>query len=359
MRVLVLWADEYSTNLGVRVLAVGTEALVRRVWPDADVEHVNFGSRNPHLPIGSLRSLAKERVLGRRGMQEWLSGFDLVIDTRSGDSFADIYGLKRLKIMSAVAEFATEAGTPVILGPQTIGPFDSLQGRTLGRFSLRRSALTMARDSASAAYAASLGRPVDVLTTDVVFALPAPKVEKTRDVVLNISGLLWQPSPHVDSAAYRRIVTELFAALTDAGRTVTLLAHVIESDNPDNDAPAIRAFAAECAPTAEIVVPKDLDDVRSAAASARVVVGSRMHACLNALSVGTPAVPLAYSRKFEPLMHDLGWNHLVDLRSDGDPVGNARALILDADLEADMQALTARADALLGPAVSALRAFAS
>ena len=45
------------------------------------------------------------------------------------------------------------------------------------------------------------------------------------------------------------------------------------------------------------------------------MIGSRMHACLNALSVGTPAIPLAYSRKFAPLLGDLGWAHVVDLRT--------------------------------------------
>ena len=81
---------------------------------------------------------------------------------------------------------------------------------------------------------------------------------------------------------------------------------MIDSPVADNDVPAIRELAAELGGDVEIVLPQDLDEVRAVTASAAVVVGSRMHACLNALSTGTPAVPLAYSRKFDPLLRDLG-----------------------------------------------------
>ncbi|NEM89967.1 polysaccharide pyruvyl transferase family protein [Galbitalea soli] len=357
MRVLILWSDDKSANLGVRVLASGTAALVTRIWPYADVVYQNFGQRNPHLPIGRIRSIVRERLTNAAGMKDWLAGFDLIVDTRAGDSFADIYGIGRLRTMSAVSEFASEAGTPVVLGPQTIGPFTTRQGRAIGRFSMKRAALTMARDSASAEYAKSLGRPVDVLTTDVVFALPVPQPAAPRDVLLNISGLLWQESPHVDATVYRETVTALYRELTARGRRVSLLAHVLESPSADNDVPAIRAFVESVAPTAEVIVPADLAEVRSVIAGAGLVIGSRMHACLNALSVGTPAVPLAYSRKFAPLLGDLGWGHSVDLRSEPDPT---RAVMesLDTDLGAEVAAVGIRAQELLGRAETALETVA-
>lgn len=358
MRVLILWADDASPNLGVRALGSGTAELVTRVWPDAEVTFQNYGRRVPQLPIGRVRSLVKERVLGRAGMQDWLAGFDLVVDTRSGDSFADIYGTKRLVVMSTVAEFATQAGVPVVLGPQTIGPFDSRRGRAIGRHSLRRSALVMARDSASADHAGELGRTPDVLTTDVVFALPRPEVAATRDVVLNISGLLWFPNSHVDAEAYRSTVTRLYRSLRAGGRQVTLLAHVLDSDNPDSDIAAIEEFSATVAPDAEVVIPTGLDDVRTTVASASVVIGSRMHACLNALSVGTPAIPLAYSRKFTPLLGDLGWHHTVDLRTSDDPVGETLRELASPTLADDAASARAQAQATLGLAEQALREVA-
>lgn len=324
-RVLVLWADESSPNLGVRVLARGTAELARSVWPDAEITFHNYGSRRPELPIGRLRSLLWERIRGRRGMQDWFREFDVAIDTRSGDSFTDGYGLHRHAIMTAVGVFAAQSGLPVVLGPQTIGPFTTVCGRVLARMTLRAARLTLARDSASAAVAASLGFPVTAQTTDVVFSLPVPRVPKSRDVIVNVSGLLWQENPHVDAAAYRTTVLEVARRLAASGRSVSLLAHVVHSGNVDSDVAALTA-AQEALERegihVEAIVPTSLDDARAVLASARAVIGSRMHACLNALSMGVPAVALAYSDKFGPLLSDLGWTHAIDLRTDQDAAGS-------------------------------------
>jgi colanic acid/amylovoran biosynthesis protein len=214
----------------------------------------------------------------------------------------------------------------------------------------------MVRDSVSAAYLRSIGRPADVVTTDVVFALPVPEVQKSRDVVLNVSGLLWHPNPHVDSAAYRSTITDLIGRLLADGRRVTLLAHVLDSSNSiDNDSVALREIERAVDQDIEVCTPSGLDEVREVVASANVVIGARMHACLNALSVGTPAIPLAYSRKFAPLLGDLGWGHTIDLRTDSDPVER----ILDltrADLAGEAGETAERARDALRSAEDGLRA---
>lgn len=357
MRVLVLWADDHSSNLGVRALARGTAALVERAHPGSDVVHLHYGSKTSPTPVGDWRRLLRSRLDPREPLMDWFGGFDLAVDTRAGDSFSDIYGQRRLANLSLLAELVVEAGTPLVLGPQTIGPFTSRRGRALGRWSMRRAARVMARDSVSAAYADGLGRPVDVLTTDVVFALPRPVVERERDVVLNVSGLLWAPNPHVDHQHYRDTVLKLCGGLVESGRRITLLAHVLDSPVADNDVPAVRELGTllENAPV-DVVVPASLDEVREVTASAQLVIGSRMHACLNALSTGTPAIPLAYSRKFEPLLRDLGWRHTVDLRRAGDPVGDTLALT-GRDLSQEVDDVVGRAGELLEPAVDALGAM--
>lgn len=356
LQVLVLWADDTSPNLGVRALGRGTEALVRRVWPHAEVTFQNYGHRSSHMPFGRLRSLVREQVSGRHGMQKWLSGFDLVIDTRSGDSFSDIYGLKRHTIMSVVAACVVRAGVPMAFGPQTIGPFNTVRGRLLARGSLRGARLVMARDAESLAEANKLRRSPSVLATDVVFAIDVPSVETTRDVVLNISGLLWNPNPHVDFQRYRNVVNKLHEVLTLQGRGITLLAHVLDSGNIDNDVPAIAEFVDLTGTTAEVCIPNSLAGVRSVVASAKVVIGSRMHACLNALSVGTPAIPLAYSRKFEPLLRGLQWNHTVDLRDTRtDPVEAVLRHLAAPDLAAGVTAVQKKAQESLLLAEQSLR----
>ena len=358
MKVLVLWADDRSPNLGVRVLGAGTEALARRVWPDAEFVFYNYGSGTAPVRLGSAKAVIAEAVTRRAGLGAWFAQFDVILDTRAGDSFADIYGLPRLAAMCASTEVAARQGVPVVLSPQTIGPFESKVAGLLARRSLKTASLVMARDSTSADAAARLGRPVDVATTDVVFALDVPEPESSLDVVLNVSGLLWQPGPHVDSATYRATVAAVYDALVAAGRTVSLLAHVLPAPTSDDDAAAVAEFAATHAPEAEILRPTSLNHVRQLLAGASLVVGSRMHACLNALSVGTPAVPLAYSRKFAPLMADLGWSHVIDLRSDADSAPERLVELAGrAELRSEVVGLRERAYATLDRATESLAAL--
>ena len=130
--VLVLWADDRSPNFGVRVLGAGTEALARRVWPEASFIFYNYGARTAPVRLGSLPALGREAVTRRGGLGRWFATFDLVLDTRAGDSFADIYGLAGWRPCAAATEFAHRSGVPVVLSPQTIGPFASRAARAAG-----------------------------------------------------------------------------------------------------------------------------------------------------------------------------------------------------------------------------------
>jgi polysaccharide pyruvyl transferase WcaK-like protein len=101
-----------------------------------------------------------------------------------------------------------------------------------------------------------------------------------------------------------------------SGQHLSLIAHVLDNPSTDNDRIACDALAEMLPGSTTVVLPTGLDEVRSVLASKRLVVGARMHACLNALSLGVPTLPWAYSRKFAPLLSDIGWDWVVDLRSD-------------------------------------------
>lgn len=355
-RVLLLWASPTTTNLGVRALSEGTAALVKRVAPNATVLSQNYGDGEAPVNICMGRSLVREFALNSKGLRSWVKSFDLVVDTRAGDSFADIYGRLRLRQMSTMAEFVKTCRVPLVLGPQTIGPFNSRIGTSMGQWSLRRADNVMARDSVSAATSARLGREVDVLTTDVVFALEQPEPRGSADVLLNVSGLLWNSDAHGPADAYRRSIRTLILGLRNRGRNVTLLSHVLDSHLADNDEPTARMLQTEFG--LEHIVPASLDDMRAVAKGAKMLIGSRMHACLNALSVGTPSIPLAYSRKFAPLLGDLGWEHVVDLSTAQRPAEQVLAIIDgEADLGSQVAALQSRAESLLSNAEAALREY--
>lgn len=356
-RVLVLWADSRSANLGVQVLAYGMKELALRAWgDDVEVDFQDYGRGDSDIGFGNRAIVAD---LGRRRgrLKTKLSAYDVIIDSGAGDSFADIYGAQRLLWMANANRLAHALKVPVVLGPQTVGPFDTWWGRFVGRYVMRRARQVHSRDRASSAYVERLlGRGPDVSSTDVVFALPVPQMRRQRRILFNVSGLLWQPNNHVDSEKYRLFVREMIAELRGCGNEVALLTHVIESNSPDNDVPVSRALGAELG--LEVLVPTDVHEARNMVASAELVIGSRMHACLNALSVGTPALPLAYSRKFAPLMGDIGWSHVHDLRDASltvdRAVSDAQQLLAGVH-DGELERLRSNAESRLAESITALR----
>lgn len=345
---LVLWADDSSSNLGVRVLAEGAESLAKRAWgPDVLVDFQSFGVG----PLGTQLSgkvVLRGLLTGSRELRARMSQYDAIIDTGAGDSFTDIYGPKRLAIMVYTRFIASQSDRPVVFAPQTIGPFNTVWGRLLARYSLKTAHTVMARDSTSMEFARSVGFPADCLATDMAFALDQPTSISRRprtDVALNVSGLLWNGDSHLPKEHYQRITREIIRGLLAKGEKVTLLAHVLDNPSIDNDASVVRALASEFSDGVDVYLPGDLKQARSFIAGCRVVIGARMHACLNGLSVGVPAIPLAYSRKFAPLLNDIDWPYTLDLRSDSDIV--QKVLDLVANEELSEQALLVRQHAEL------------
>ncbi|MDF1706240.1 MAG: polysaccharide pyruvyl transferase family protein [Aeromicrobium sp.] len=354
MKVLVLWADNRSTNLGVRVLAEGSAALARRSFGN-DLDFTFQDPAGAETGV-SLQRRAIQRDIGRTDgpIKEFLSEFDLIWDTGAGDSFTDIYGRGRIARILYVQRTAIAAGIPTIMGPQTIGPFSSHLISRVATRTMNRMSAVLTRDSASTSFARDHGVEPDSTATDVVFALEQPASHHQHDVLINVSGLLWSGDAHVDSMDYRKRVADLLTELNSAGRSVALLAHVIDNPFLDNDVRAIAEVQAQF--DIPVVVPADLADARSHIAGANLVIASRMHACLNALSVGTPAVAWAYSRKFGPLFNDLGWTASIDLRSEQDPVARTLSLMGGGEIDSSrVVALRAVADERLSAAASRLR----
>lgn len=353
-RVLILWADSRSANLGVRALAHGMETLALETWGEGStVDFQDFGPGDSDIGFGGRTIIRDLPRLGRGPICKKLEEYDIILDSGAGDSFADIYGLKRFTTMHYAHRAARRVGTPFVLAPQTVGPFGTFLGRAMARSSLRMADQVFARDPLSLDYAAGLGVAAH-LSTDVVFTLPAPPPADARDVILNVSGLLWSTNAHGDPALYRRNVVKMIQELHVRGRRVSLLAHVLDNPTDDNDVRAVREVAALLDEPIEVIVPRDLHDVRSVLASSELVIGARMHACLNALSTGTPAIPWAYSRKFAPLMEDLGWSQTVEA-ADANVVESTLRATLDGQLRGKAGAVGARARSRLDESVELLR----
>ncbi len=120
------------------------------------VKLIRFGARGGrryHRPE-NLASMLRASRLGRLGaaLNEGIRLIDscaAVFDVSGGDSFSDIYGRKRFDLIHRPKAIAINRGIPLILLPQTYGPYKDTQVRTLAAQAVRGASMAWARDEHS------------------------------------------------------------------------------------------------------------------------------------------------------------------------------------------------------------------
>ncbi len=332
----LLWHSFSSDNLGVGALSESQIAICEKVAErlGVSVRFIVFGfsGRRSYIPAGkNIRSgkeiSLKELLSGRSPFWSEVGECDAVLDIGEGDSFADIYGKRRFRMQMATKLAVILKGKPLVLSPQTIGPFDKPLSRLMARFVMNRCKVVIARDNLSFSYLGTLGIRSPLLEAiDVAFRLPFTRPERAASgkvrVGLNVSGLLYSggyegANQFGLSIDYRALVNALIQYwLADEQVELWLVPHVLADDIPrDDDQVAIRELvnhypAARVAPAF-----RSPSEAKSFISGLDFLSGARMHACIAAFSSGVPVVPLAYSRKFNGLFSSLGYEWLADGKS--------------------------------------------
>src|SRR5699024_8992467 len=169
-----------------------------------------------------------------------LARADAVLDLSAGDSFTDLYGPARLASVSAPKKAAIRAGRPLVLLPQTYGPFSTATGRKLAEELVRAATIAYARDAWS--YDRLLELAGDRADTsrlrrgvDVAFALePRRSPSPVEDHLAELSGRVLAGDN--DSGILRtcfegrqfRLAVDYLSTITDlVRRLVTAGAHVV------------------------------------------------------------------------------------------------------------------------------------
>jgi colanic acid/amylovoran biosynthesis protein len=269
-----------------------------------------------------------------------------VLDITGGDSFSDIYGLKRIILGSLPKILVLLLGQKLVLLPQTYGPFTSRVARSLARWILRRAAGIYSRDRegldqitrlvgsksmrAQPQFCPDVAFTLDAIAPKEINIVPSPLPSNGTKIVIgfNVSGLLWNGGYSRDNmfglqVDYKQLVVTLIDKILQSQDTAVLLVPhvfpesslVVESDpqacqevfDPFKDRYPGRIFL--------VKGMYNQSEIKSIIGQCDFFLGSRMHACIAAISQGIPAVGLAYSKKFVGVFDsvDVG-DWVIDLR---------------------------------------------
>lgn len=276
------------------------------------------------------------------------NSLDCIFDITYGDGFSDIYGKMWNVNTNILKQIANMSKTPMILLPQTYGPYKS---RFLKRWAVhivKKSAMAFSRDKQSADEMANMGCKNVIPVTDIAFALPFYKDifeidEDAFHIGFNVSSLLWDGGHDIKlKTDYREYCRRVIMRYTnEPGVKLHLIPHVIDKINdasPENDSRVCKLLHKEFP---ETILAPDFDtpiQAKSYICNMDVFIGARMHSTIGSMSSGVPTIPFSYSKKFEGLFGNLEYPYVISATQidTGEAVSLTEKYIQDRDaLEAN------------------------
>ncbi len=379
MKICLLGASFDTGNLGVSALAESSIKIILYRWPGAEIVLLGTGSiesehrlklsgREIRVRIERMRfcknvflrshfcvlllNAVLLKLLPFKGFRKLLTAVnpyvktlvetDKVFDITGGDSFSDIYGLRRFLIYGFLQKWlVTQFGKELILLPQTYGPCTRSITRRMAKSVLKRASVVYARDTESVEYVRELFGNHSVngklrFMPDVAFVLDSDEPDnidvgsldeerkKSSIVVgLNISGLLFnggytQENMFGLKTSYRELIDSIVGYLMKNERILVLLVpHVLAPSRTVEDDPnACRQLYEKLREKyhGRIFLTQgnyNHNNIKYIIGLCDFFIGSRMHACIAALSQSIPAVGIAYSKKFHGVFESVGLGDCV------------------------------------------------
>jgi polysaccharide pyruvyl transferase WcaK-like protein len=286
-----------------------------------------------------LRAVRKGLRLGQRfvwagmGASEMLGDVDAVVDI-SGLAYGDACGWQSAADALWLAGARRGAQVPLVFLPQAWGPFGDARVREGVQQLVRRAAVCLARDAESLSHLRGLGVAGGAIdeAVDIAFLFEADAPEVGRallegvhapegrkplvGVVPNMRVYERVPGVGADNSYVQLLTGGIEHLVSSLGCHVVLVPHEIRTDRwgrPD-DRFLCRTVAAAvrergCADADRVCILADqytAAQLKSVIGRLDLLVGSRFHSLIAALSFGIPVVGIGWSHKYDQLLGQVG-----------------------------------------------------
>lgn len=264
-----------------------------------------------------------------------LDRMDIVVDL-AGISFVDGRGLPVLAYNVMMTGMPLLLGRPVVKASQAMGPFRTRLNAALAGAVLPKVHTICARGSQTAAHLAELKVGPVAEAADLAFTMrsdPGVEAEADRHVFPSAGAPMVAivPSEVVNQYCrgagldYEGAFANLIRRILDGGNRCVLFPHTVRARRPAsrmNDQPLCQAISDRVGDHPGFLLSNEglpPDVLREMISRCSLLVTSRFHAMISALSVATPVLVVGWSHKYREVLADfdltdaaIGWEGLND-----------------------------------------------
>ena len=288
----------------------------------------------PVLPIALLVGLLRRLGGSGRGLAglhpvtRCLSRADVVLDV-AGISFVDGRSFPTLVYNVLMTGVPLLLGAPVVKCAQAIGPFETRLNRRAARAVLPRLRAVLTRGERTHRHAESLGLTNARRADDLAFLMKLPSVSADRAEQLLAERAVRRPFVAVAPSSvvkaygadhgldYPAVLAQLIQRIRQRlDVDVVLVPHSARPGKPEsrmNDLPlCAEIHAAVDDPRTHLSdVSLRPAELRALIDASELLITSRFHAMISALTTSTPVLVIGWSHKYEEVLGEFGLSELV------------------------------------------------
>jgi polysaccharide pyruvyl transferase WcaK-like protein len=339
---MILLHGTGTHNKGAELMAVAVleHFRARRDAPEFAVP-AQFGSYCDRARYG-LWTLVDERRLGRSKLASWLmhrcfrhkyglareEDCEVVIDA-SGFAFGDQHGPKPTRQMAKNCRRWKRQGKRIVLLPQAFGPFTSPEIRAGCRELVDQCDLVFAREERSHQHLAEAAGPRDTIrmAPDFTIALqgkmPCDFVPSDKTAFVVPNSRMLDKTDQRTQTGYLPFLAEACQHLRQLGLRPSVLLHAPE------DAALARRLAEQTPHAFDVLEARCPLQLKGILGTGRLVIGSRFHALVSALSQGVPVLAVGWSHKYDELLRDFDCSECLVSIGDGGDLKQRLATLAD------------------------------
>jgi len=241
---------------------------------------------------------------------------DVVLDA-SGLRYSDSWGPKASRAAAVRYRKLKKKGKKIIILPQAFGPFKNPEVGSAVREIVELSDLCFARDEVSYRYLVELcGEDVKIQQAPDFTNLVEPisafgGSEFYGKVIIVPNQRMIDKTDKSVADNYFKYLLNLCTYLRELGEDVIILNHEGKSDH------LICMRLSKACGNLPVVTHWDPVYIKTVIGCCKLLVSSRFHGCVSALSQGVPVIATSWSHKYEMLLKEYGVeDYLVHLSSD-------------------------------------------